>query len=74
MIDFEPTYTTIKHSAIPINKRHSKETLLKMLPMGPANFREHEKKTVLRKANKKFRGLKSFKKMRKKMLRKTPKR
>lgn len=44
LIDFEPVYTTITHSAIPLDKRISKETLLKMLPSGLANYRSTLKK------------------------------
>jgi len=48
-IDFEPVYTTITHSAIPLSKRVSKETLLKMLPLGPAMYREESKMMSRRK-------------------------
>jgi serine/threonine protein kinase len=44
LIDFEPVYTTITHSSIPLDKRISKETLLKMLPSGPANYRSRKKR------------------------------
>lgn len=57
-IDFEPGYTEITHSAIPINKRISKEDLLEMLPSGLANYREENftpRKTRLQKSGMKKR-------------------